>query len=93
LENVKLKKSEQVYWIKAAMAIITGLICMVANTYLGVHNTVTLMLGIAIYFAISEVMSIVKNINRNRTMRIGMGVFLFLWIFSWTLLNTLIKVL
>jgi len=88
-----MKDSDQVYWIKAVLAIVTGALTMISNTYIGVHDTISVLIGIAIFFAISEIMSIVKNIDRNRTMRIGIGAFLFLWIFSWTLFNTLVKIL
>jgi len=88
-----MKDSDQVYWIKAVLAIVTGALTMISNTYIGVHDIISVLIGIAIFFAISEIMSIVKNIDRNRTMRIGIGAFLFLWIFSWTLFNTLVKIL
>ncbi len=88
-----MKDSDQVYWIKAVLAIVTGALTMISNTYIGVHDTISVLIGIAIFFAISEIMSMVKNIDRNRTMRIGIGAFLFLWIFSWTLFNTLVKIL
>jgi hypothetical protein len=88
-----MKDSDQVYWIKAVLAIVTGALTMISNTYFGVHDTISVLIGIAIFFAISEIMSMVKNIDRNRTMRIGIGAFLFLWIFSWTLFNTLVKIL
>jgi hypothetical protein len=28
-------------------------------------------------------------VDRNRTIRIGVGAYLFIWIFVWTILNTL----
>lgn len=87
-----MKESEQVYWIKAVASVVTGGLCMYLDTYAGVHDTVAVMIGVAVYFAVSELTSIITKIDRDRTMRIGVGVFLFLWIFSWTLLNTLVKV-
>ena len=88
-----MKDSDQIYWIKAALAIVTGALTMISNSYFGVQDTISLLIGIAIYFAVSEITSIIKKMDRNRTMRIGIGAFLFLWIFSWTLLNTLVKIL
>jgi hypothetical protein len=88
-----MKDSDQIYWIKSALAIVTGALTMISNTYFGVHDTISVLIGIAIYFAISEIMSMIKNIDRNRTMRIGIGAFLFIWIFSWTLFNTIVQIL
>jgi len=86
-----LKDSEQVYWIKAGLAVLTGVLCMYLNNYIGVLDTVTVMIGVSIYFAASEALSILRKYDRNRTIRIGIGAFLFLWIFTWTLLNTIVK--
>jgi hypothetical protein len=88
-----MKDSDQIYWIKSALAIVTGALTMISNTYFGVHDTISVLIGIAIYFAISEIMSMIKNIDRNRTIRIGIGAFLFIWIFSWTLFNTIVQIL
>ena len=87
-----LKDSDQVYWIKAAVAVLTGALSMLVNNYVET-NTVGVIVGVAVFFAVSEVMSIVKNIDRNRAIRIGIGAFLFLWIFSWTLFNSLGRIL
>jgi hypothetical protein len=87
-----LKDSDQVYWIKAAVAVLTGALSMLVSNYTN-NETMGVIVGIAVFFADSEILSLVKKIDRNRTMRIAVGAFLFLWIFSWTLLNTLARIL
>jgi hypothetical protein len=87
-----LKDSDQVYWIKAAVAVLTGALSMLVSNYTN-NETMGVIVGIAVFFAVSEILSLVKKIDRNRTMRIAVGAFLFLWIFSWTLLNTLARIL
>ena len=47
------------------------------------------MSGTILYIGYSEVAAKMFAIDRDRTIKIGMGAFLFLWMLSWTLLNTL----
>lgn len=84
-----MKPSEKVYWIKAAGALVTGAVCMYLNAYLGIQEHLTLMAGVSVYIALSESLAVLTGIDRNRTIKIGIGAFLFLWMFTWTLLNTL----
>jgi hypothetical protein len=84
-----LKPSEKVYWIKVAGALITGALCMYLNTYLGLQEHLAAMAGISVYVALSESLAVITGIDRNRTIKIGIGAFLFLWLFAWTLLNTI----
>lgn len=87
-----MKDSDQIYWIKAAVAVLTGALSMLVSNYVN-NETMGVIVGIGVFFAVSEILSLVKKIDRNRTMRIAVGAFLFLWIFSWTLLNTLARIL
>ena len=84
-----MKASEQIYWTKAVLGLITGLICFYAQSILEVQSQIVLMTGITIYILISEAVAIIFKIDRNRTIKIAIGAFLFIWIFTWTLLNTL----
>jgi hypothetical protein len=84
-----LKASEQVYWIKAALGLITGGICFYAQSGLGMQGQLAFMIGATLYIAYSEAIAMVIKIDRNRTIKIALGAFLFLWMLSWTLLNTM----
>ena len=84
-----MKASEQIYWTKAELGLITGLICFYAQSILEVQSQIVLMTGVTIYILISEAVAIIFKIDRNRTIKIAIGAFLFIWIFTWTLLNTL----
>ena len=84
-----LRKSEQVYWIKAAAALINGGLCFCLNKYLGLNEYITLMAGLTLYIALSEGLAVITEIERDRTLKIGIGAFIFLWMIAWTLLNTL----
>ncbi len=83
-----MKTSEQVYWIKVVGAVLTGVICLFLNKSLGLQEHIILMAGITIYLFLSEALAIVTKINRNRTIKIGIGAFLFIWMLVWTLLNS-----
>lgn len=84
-----MKASEKVYWTKAALGPITGLICFYVQTSLDIHGQIALMLGTTLYIAFSEAAAMIFKVDRNRTIKIALGAFLFTWIFTWTLLNTL----
>lgn len=85
-----MKASEKIYWIKVVGALITGALCTYLNSNLGLQEHLTLMAGLCVYVALSEGLAVLTGIDRNRTIKIGVGVFLFMWMFTWTLLNTLI---
>jgi len=78
-----------VYWIKAVAALINGGLCFYLNNNLGLNGQITLMAGLTLYIALSEGLAVVTDIERDRTLKIGIGAFIFLWMLSWTLLNTL----
>lgn len=63
--------------------------CFYLNRYLGLQEHITLMAGLTLYIALSEGLAVVTEIERDRTLKIGIGAFIFLWMIAWTLLNTL----
>jgi hypothetical protein len=83
-----LKASEKVYWIKSALGLITGGICFYAQS-IGMQGQLAFMIGATLFIAYSEALAILVKVDRNRTIKIGLGAFLFLWILTWTLLNTM----
>ena len=84
-----MKTSEQIYWIKTVLAIITGFVCYYVQTAIAVQSQIVLMIGITLYIAYSETLAIVFKVDRNRTIKIALGAFLFIWILIWTLLTTM----
>ena len=70
-------------------ALVNGGLCFCLNHYLGINEHITLIAGLVLYIALSEGLAIVTEIERERTLKIGVGAFIFLWMLSWTLLNTL----
>ncbi len=83
-----MKTSEQIYWVKTVLAVITGIICYYFQTSLEIQNQIVLMIGATLYIAYSESLAIVFKVDRNRTIKIAIGAFVFLWIITWTLLTT-----
>jgi len=64
-------------------------LCFCLNKYLGLNEYITLMAGLTLYIALSEGLAVITEIERDRTLKIGIGAFIFLWMIAWTLLNTL----
>lgn len=84
-----MKTSEKVYWIKAGGGVLTGVVSHYLLTQMGLQDYFVLMIGLSLFASISEGLSISTKIERDRSLKIGMGAFLFLWLISWTLLNSL----
>ena len=84
-----MKQSEKVYWIKSLLGLATGFVTFYLNSSLGFQGELALMAGIILYIAYSEAAAKMFNVERDRTLKIGMGAFLFLWMLFWTLLNTM----
>lgn len=84
-----MKQSEKVYWIKALLGLATGFITFYVQSGLGIQGKLALMTGTVLYIGYSEVAAKLFDIERDRTIKIGMGAFLFLWMLTWTLLNTM----
>lgn len=63
--------------------------CFYLNRYLGLNEHIALMSGLTLYIVLSEGLATVAEVERDRTLKIGIGAFIFLWILIWTLLNTL----
>ena len=84
-----MRTSEQIYWVKAGLGLLTGAICYFVQSSFELQGQLALMIGATLYIAYSEGLAIVFKEDRNRTIKIAIGAFLFLWIFTWTFLNTL----
>jgi hypothetical protein len=84
-----LKTSEQIYWVKATLGLVTGVICYYIQSIFQLQGQIALMIGVTLYIVYSEAFAIVFKTDRNRTIKIALGAFLFLWMLSWTLLNTI----
>ena len=86
-----MKQTEKIYWIKAMLGLVTGLITFYIQSGLGLQGELALMSGTVLYIGYSEVAAKLFDVDRDRTIKIGMGAFLFLWMLVWTLLNTMGK--
>ena len=85
-----MKLSERIYWIKAASAVVVGIICTALQHYASLDGSIVFTIGSILYIVFSEVLAMVLKFDRNRSIRVGIGAFIFLWILTWTLLNTII---
>lgn len=84
-----MKESEKVYWVKAFLGIVTGIITFYIQTKMGFQGEIALMAGVTLYISYSEMTAMIFKVDRDRTIKIAIGAFLFLWMLSWTLLNTM----
>ena len=73
------------------LGLVTGLITFYIQSGLGLQGELALMSGTVLYIGYSEVAAKLFDVDRDRTIKIGMGAFLFLWMLVWTLLNTMGK--
>lgn len=86
-----MKDSEKMYWMKVATAVFLSIICITLQTFLNLDGILVFGLGVMIYLAISDLLSVRMNFERQRGLKIGVGAFIFTWLTLWTLLYTIIK--
>jgi hypothetical protein len=86
-----MKPSEKLYWIKAGLALMAGVICVLLQINLNMEGTLVFMLGTLLYLAASDVLSGVFKLERGHGLKVGVGAYVFIWVMTWTLLYTVFK--
>jgi hypothetical protein len=84
-----MKPSEKVYWIKVSSAVVLGILSFIIMRYFNLDGITTLLIGVTIYLALSNLLAMNMGIDNQRGLKIGVGAFLFIWLMAWTLINTL----
>ena len=89
IEGNVMKASERIWWIKLVGALVLAVISYILQVYLHVEGTLIFMTGTVVYITLSQVMSNMNNMDRNRSLKIGIGAFFFTWMTVWVLLYSL----
>ena len=88
-----MKNAETVWWFKVVASIGVALITLAFQIYMGFAGETAFMVGVVLYIMISEVSAYFMEIDRTRSLKIGVGAFLFVWVMVWTLAYTVIQTL
>jgi hypothetical protein len=88
-----VKNAEKVWWIKVGASIGVALVTLAFQVYMGFTGETAFMVGVIIYIMISEVSAYFMEIDRTRSLKIGVGAFLFVWVMVWTLAYTVVQTL
>jgi hypothetical protein len=88
-----VKNAEKVWWIKVGASIGVALVTLAFQVYMGFTGETAFMVGVVLYVMISEVSAYVMEIDRTRSLKIGVGAFLFVWVMVWTLAYTVLQTL
>ena len=89
IEGNVMKSSERIWWVKLVGALILAVISYFIQVYLHVDGTLIFSFGTVIFLTLSQVMSSMYQIDRNRSLKIGIGTFFFTWMSVWVLLYSL----
>jgi hypothetical protein len=89
IEGNVMKASERIWWVKLVGALILAVISYFIQVYLHVDGTLIFSFGTVIFLTLSQVMSNMYQIDRNRCLKIGIGTFFFTWMSVWVLLYSL----
>ncbi|OGD46191.1 hypothetical protein A3K70_01925 [Candidatus Bathyarchaeota archaeon RBG_16_48_13] len=88
-----IKPSNQIYWIRVILAMLSALICspFVLNLSGFFGAVVTVLLYAASYYLLRDVIKIdVAAVGgRRKLIQIGVGTYVIVWILVWTVLNTI----
>jgi hypothetical protein len=83
-----MKTSEKIWWTKLVLALVTAFITFSIQTFLNVEGLMSFIIGLLIYFIISDLLSNMNKIERFRGLKIGAGVYFFTWILTWVAIHT-----
>ncbi|MFP3950605.1 MAG: hypothetical protein ACLFVP_00450 [Candidatus Bathyarchaeia archaeon] len=87
-----MKNSEKIWWMKVASALVMGGVCLSLQVLVGIQGIYAFFLGTAIYMGLSDLLATTMKVERQRSLKIGIGAFIFTWLTTWTFLYTLIQV-
>ncbi|MBN1682776.1 hypothetical protein JW865_04410 [Candidatus Bathyarchaeota archaeon] len=87
-----MKTSERVYWIKLVLSIISAIVCVSLQVYVGLDGSIVFMLGSLLYLLLSDLLANMMKLERNHALKIGIGTYVFTWIMTWTILFTILKI-
>jgi hypothetical protein len=87
-----LKASEKVYWMKVGISILAAILCVVLQVYIRLDGSLVFMLGSIFYIVSSDLLATFMKIDRNHSIKIGIGAYIFTWITVWTILYTILKI-
>jgi hypothetical protein len=87
----RMKPSEKLYWVKAGLALIAGIVCFSLQMYANIDGVLVFTLGTLFYMASSELLSGYFKLDRGHGLKVGVGAYVFLWIMVWTLLYTITR--
>lgn len=88
-----MKNAEKVWWIKVVASIGVALVTLAFQVYMGFTGETAFMVGVVLYIIISEASAYVMEVERVRSLKIGVGAFLFVWVMVWTLAYTVVQTL
>ncbi len=83
-----MKPSEKLYWLKAGIACLAGVLCFTLQVYGKIDGLLVFTLGTLLYLASSDILSGPFKLERGHALKVGIGAYIFLWILTWTLLYT-----
>jgi hypothetical protein len=93
LGGPEVKNAEKVWWIKVVASIGVALVTLAFQVYMGFTGETAFMVGVVLYIIISEASAYVMEVERVRSLKIGVGAFLFVWVMVWTLAYTVVQTL
>jgi hypothetical protein len=86
-----MKASEKIWWTKAGAALVLAVAAIAVQQYFNVEGSIIFMAGSIVYMVLSDVTANMNGLDRNRGLKIGLGVFFFTWLMVWVLLYTLFQ--
>lgn len=82
---------DKLYWMKAALGTILGLVYGVIQPQLPLSGYTLLILGLLLNFILSDLLGKRVGVERQKAWKVGIGAYALTWITVWVLIYTLLN--
>jgi hypothetical protein len=83
-----MNQAERIWWGKLSFSLPGALITYLMQTYVGLSELSSFLMGVVIYLLFSNIISRMMRVEGFKGLKIGVGAYFFTWITLWVILYT-----
>ncbi len=83
-----MNQAERIWWGKVSISLPGALITYIMQTYMGLSELSSFLMGVIIYLLASNIISRTMGVDRIKGLKIGIGAYFSTWITLWIILYT-----
>ena len=85
-----MELTEKFYWVKVLLALVMAAVFSILQSLILAGSTIFL-LGIILYFPLSDFLGRKFGLERSSALKIGVGAYFFTWLAAWIIIFTLLN--